>query len=167
MLNVPASLKYVLLIRWLNFVFHRCGVTDDLISESFMQDQKFLKYRSLILRCVAACLFLAEDMQPSMIRNHNQNHTVGLLSPVLLILLWRCSYLGTTQMSSIGFNKVELDTLFRIYIQAAEFAKSRLFLHLFTVPSKIFSTYHGRRKLPKARWASSNVRGTIFPLWFR
>jgi len=53
----------------------KCGVTDDLISESFMQDQKFLKYRSLILRCVAACLFLAEDIQPSMIRSHNQNHT--------------------------------------------------------------------------------------------
>ena len=66
-------------------------------------------------------------------------------------------------MSNIGFNKVELDTLFRIYIQAAEFAKSRLFLNLFTTPSKTFSTYHGRRKLPKAGWASSNVRSTIFP----
>ena len=44
-----------------------------------------------------------------------------------------------------------IDILFMIYIQTAEFAKSKLFLHLFTIP---FSTYHGRRKLPKAGWAS-------------
>ena len=130
MLNVPASLKCVLLIRWLNFVFHRCGVTDDLISESFMQDQKFLKYRSLILRCVAACLFLAEDMQPSMVRNHNQNHTVGLLNSVILILLWRCTYLFRNNTNvKYWVNIVELDALFRTYIQTAEFAKSKLFLH--------------------------------------
>ena len=35
------------------FFFFR-SVTDDLISESFVQDQRFLKYRSLILRSIAA-----------------------------------------------------------------------------------------------------------------
>jgi len=52
----------------------KCGVTDDLISESFMQDQKFLKYRSLILRCVAACMFLAEDIHPTKSNNQKQSN---------------------------------------------------------------------------------------------
>ena len=39
-----------------------------------MQDQKFLKYRSLILRCVAASLFMAEDFHPT--KTQNDNHTL-------------------------------------------------------------------------------------------
>lgn len=38
-------------------------MSDDLISESFMQDQRFLKYRSLLVRSLAASLYLAEGIQ--------------------------------------------------------------------------------------------------------
>ena len=48
--------------KWNNLVFFFFfifrSVTDDLISESFVQDQRFLKYRSLILRSIAASLNL-------------------------------------------------------------------------------------------------------------
>ena len=44
-------------------LYSRC-VTDDLISESFVQDQRFLKYRSLILRSIAASFALVSSNSP-------------------------------------------------------------------------------------------------------
>ena len=42
-----------------------------------MQDQRFLKYRSLILRCVAACLFLAEDIYPTKLHFNTKNEQIA------------------------------------------------------------------------------------------
>ena len=36
-----------------------------MISETFLQDQRFLKHRSLLLRSLTACLFLSEGIQTS------------------------------------------------------------------------------------------------------
>ena len=41
-----------------------CRRFDDLISESFLQDQRYLKYRSFILRICANALYLAEEIYP-------------------------------------------------------------------------------------------------------
>ena len=53
------------------FKITRCGVTDDLISESFMQDQRYLKYRSFTLRISASALYLSEDIYPPRETNGN------------------------------------------------------------------------------------------------
>ena len=41
------------------------AVTDDLISESFISEQKFLKFRSLTARALAAAVYISEDIHPS------------------------------------------------------------------------------------------------------
>ena len=61
-----------------NIFFARC-VTDDLISESFMQDQRFLKYRSLILRAVTASLLLSEDIHPNHAKGSENGSSVNMV----------------------------------------------------------------------------------------
>ena len=46
------------------FSFYRI-LTDDSISDSFLQDQKFLKFRSLFMRSLAAAVNLSEDTHPT------------------------------------------------------------------------------------------------------
>ena len=41
------------------------AVNDELVSESFLLDQKFLKYRSLIMRALATAVYISEDIHPS------------------------------------------------------------------------------------------------------
>ena len=41
------------------------AVNDELISESFMLEQKFLKYRSLAMRALATAVYISEDIHPS------------------------------------------------------------------------------------------------------
>jgi hypothetical protein len=36
-----------------------------LISESFLLDQKFLKFRSLFMRSLAAAVYMSEDIHPA------------------------------------------------------------------------------------------------------
>ena len=43
------------------------AVNDDVISESFLLDQKFLKFRSLTLRALATAVYMSEDIHPSRI----------------------------------------------------------------------------------------------------
>ncbi len=40
------------------------SVTDDLVSESFIQEQKFLKFRLTTLRAITAAVYLTEDICP-------------------------------------------------------------------------------------------------------
>ena len=46
------------------FSFYR-SFTDDSISDSFLQDQNFLKFRSLFMRSLAAAVNLSEDTHPT------------------------------------------------------------------------------------------------------
>ena len=47
------------------------AVNDDLISESFLLDQKFLKFRSLTMRALATAVYISEDIHPSRIAASN------------------------------------------------------------------------------------------------
>ena len=47
------------------------AVNDDLISESFLLDQKFLKLRSLAMRALATAVYISEDIHPSRIAASN------------------------------------------------------------------------------------------------
>ena len=47
------------------------AVNDELISESFLLDQKFLKFRSLTMRALATAVYISEDIHPSRIAATN------------------------------------------------------------------------------------------------
>jgi hypothetical protein len=46
-------------------------VTDELISDSFVQEQNHLRFRSLILRSLVAAVYLSEDIHPARVVNAN------------------------------------------------------------------------------------------------
>ena len=47
------------------------AVNDELISESFLQEQKFLKYRSFVMRALATAVYISEDIHPSRLAASN------------------------------------------------------------------------------------------------
>ena len=47
------------------------AVNDELISESFLLEQKFLKYRSLAMRALATAVYISEDIHPSRVAAAN------------------------------------------------------------------------------------------------
>jgi N-terminal acetyltransferase B complex non-catalytic subunit len=47
------------------------AVNDDLISESYLLEQKFLKFRSLTMRALATAVYISEDIHPSRIAASN------------------------------------------------------------------------------------------------
>ena len=47
------------------------AVTDELISESFMANQRHLRLRTLIMRCLAASVYLSEDIHPARQQDSN------------------------------------------------------------------------------------------------
>ena len=47
------------------------AVNDDLISESYLLDQKFLKFRSLTLRALATAVYMSENIHPSRVAASN------------------------------------------------------------------------------------------------
>ena len=53
------------------------AVTDELISESFVQEQKYLRFRSLTLRSLVAAVAITEDVipksRPTSISNGSRN----------------------------------------------------------------------------------------------
>ena len=67
----------------MNFEISFRSVTDDLISESFVQDQKFLKYRSLILRSIASSLSLVSSHNDSKQMNGSINSGKTLLESLI------------------------------------------------------------------------------------
>ena len=48
------------------------AVNDELISESFLQEQKFLKYRSFVMRALATAVYISEDIHPSRLAASNK-----------------------------------------------------------------------------------------------
>ena len=76
------------------------ALTDEIISESFLLDQKFLKFRSLTIRSLATAVYMSEDIHPSriaasracqnedtltsdMTKNLSDSERASLLLPVL------------------------------------------------------------------------------------
>ena len=47
------------------------AVNDDMISESFLLEQKFLKYRSFAMKSLATAVYMSEDIHPSRIAASN------------------------------------------------------------------------------------------------
>ena len=47
------------------------AVNDELISESFLLEQKFLKYRSFVMRALATAVYISEDIHPSRLAASN------------------------------------------------------------------------------------------------